>query len=139
MNGRYYNGRYTNPVYGSTFAGVIWKKIMVKAVEGMEIKKFAKADSKLLVSPKKQIPNVNGQSVDNARRTLEAAGFSVTVDNQPVKSEYKPGSVASTSPDGGTYASAGISVTISVSAGGGGGGDEGDNEGDNRGRGNGRR
>jgi membrane peptidoglycan carboxypeptidase len=138
LNYRTINGQYRSQVYGATLAGVIWKKIMVKAVEGMEIKRFASADGKLLVSPKKSVPNVNGRSVDEAKSILKEAGFATTVSSDPVKSRYKPGTVASTSPGGGTYSSVGTTVTITISAGGGGGDDEGDakpGRGGGRGRG----
>jgi beta-lactam-binding protein with PASTA domain len=111
---------------------VIWKKIMTPAVEGMEIKRFSQADSKLLVSPKKSVPNVNGRSVDEAKDILKAAGFQVTVASTPVKSKYKPGTVASTSPDGGSLASVGGTITITISAGGGGDDDEDKDKGDDR-------
>jgi membrane peptidoglycan carboxypeptidase len=124
LNGRTINGQYRSQVYGATLAGVIWKKIMTPAVEGMEIKHFSQADSKLLISPKKSVPNVNGRSVDEAKDILKAAGFQVTVASTPVKSKYKPGTVASTSPDGGSLASVGGTVTITISAGGGGDDDE---------------
>jgi membrane peptidoglycan carboxypeptidase len=137
LNYRTINGVRQGSVYGATFAGKIWKKIMVPALKGTEIKYFAKADSKLLVSPKKQVPDVDGRSVDDARRALEDAGFEVTISNDPVKSKYKPGTVASTSPEGGSMATVGITVTITVSAGGG-GDDEGDEDNNDNNRNNGR-
>ena len=124
LNYRTINGQYRSQVYGATLAGVIWKKIMVKAVEGMEIKHFASADSRLLVSPKKTVPNVNGRSVDDAEAILREAGFQTTVSSDPVKSKYKVGTVASTSPEGGSYTSVGSTITITISAGGGGNDDE---------------
>jgi membrane peptidoglycan carboxypeptidase len=133
LNYRTINGRKQGPVYGATFAGVIWKKIMVQAVKGMEIKHFAGADSRLLVSPKRTVPDVRGKSVDAATAILKEAGFLVTVSNDPVKSKYPVGSVASTSPEGGSEVSYGSSITLTLSAGGGGdddGGDKGNDKGD---------
>jgi beta-lactam-binding protein with PASTA domain len=123
-------------VYGATFAGAIWKKIMVQAVKGMEIKHFAQADSRLLVSPKRTVPDVRGKSVDAATAILKEAGFLVTVSNDPVKSKYPVGSVASTSPDGGSEVSYGSSITLTLSAGGGGDDDGGDGKGNDKGDGN---
>ncbi len=134
LNYRTIDGRRQGNVYGATFAGVIWKKIMVEAVKGTEIKRFGGADSKLLVSPKKQVPDVKGKSVDDARAILKEAGFSVNISNDPAKSKYPVGSVASTSPDGGSFVAAGSTVTITVSAGGGEDDDDkdkGDKKGDN--------
>jgi len=132
LNYRTINGRRQGPVYGATFAGVIWKKIMVDAVKGMEIKHFARADSRLLVSPKRTVPDVRGKSVDAAKAILKEAGFLVTVSNDPVKSKYPVGSVASTSPEGGSEVSYGSSITLTLSAGGGGDDDDDDqDDGDN--------
>jgi len=107
----------------------MWRKIMVTAVKGTEIQKFDKPAAKYLVSPKKLVPHVEGRSVKQAEAILKAAGFTVSTSSQPVKSGQKPGSVASTSPSGGTMTSAGAQVTIRISAGGGDdNGDDDDND-----------
>ena len=128
LNGRVVNGIYHGSIFGSTLAGPMWKQIMTTAVRGTEIQKFDRPSAKYLVSPKKQVPNVEGKSVNQAEAILKAAGFTTTTSSEPVKSGQKPGSVASTSPSGGTMTSAGAQVTINISAGG--GGDSGDSNDD---------
>jgi membrane peptidoglycan carboxypeptidase len=125
LNGRKIKGQYYGKVFGSTLAGPMWKKIMQVAVKGTEIKQFDPPDSRLTMSPRTQVPDVDGQSVDAAKSTLEGAGFSWRVDSSPVPSDAKPGAVASTSPGGGSSASTGTEVTIRISAG---GGDEAESE-----------
>ncbi len=63
-----------------------------------------------------ELPNVVGQTLDDARETLEGAGFKVRVQQQP--SDTVPaGSVISMSPPGGTSLTPGRTVTLVVSTG----------------------
>jgi membrane peptidoglycan carboxypeptidase len=120
MNGRRIGGQYFPKVYGAYLAAPMWKTIMESASKGLPVERFTRPGGKYLVSPKKEVPDVDGKSVDEAESTLEAAGFSVSKSNDPVGSQYPSGSVASTSPAGGSMASTGSSVTINISKGGGG-------------------
>jgi beta-lactam-binding protein with PASTA domain/tRNA A-37 threonylcarbamoyl transferase component Bud32 len=62
------------------------------------------------------VPSVVGMSEDDARTTLEQAGFAVTSTDAP--SDTTPaGVVSDQSPDGGTPAAKGSTVTITVSTG----------------------
>jgi len=62
------------------------------------------------------VPSVVGMSEDNARAALEQAGFAVTSTSAP--SDTVPsGVVSDQSPDGGTQAEKGSTVTITVSTG----------------------
>jgi membrane peptidoglycan carboxypeptidase len=115
------NGVYHRSVFGATIAGPIWKKIMTTASKGMEIKHFAPAAARLLVTPKSAVPDVRGKSVSDAFKILKAAGFK-PVTGGIAPSKYPAGSVASTSPGGGSQLSKGSTITITVSAGGVGGG-----------------
>jgi membrane carboxypeptidase/penicillin-binding protein len=129
-------------VFGATLAGPIWKKIMIAASEGMELKQFDPPAPQYLVSPKKTVQDVRGKSPEEAKAILEQDGFKVEISDEPVQSEYPPGSVAETSPAGGTAASVGSSITISISSGGGdpanpGNGDGGGDGGDGGGEGDG--
>jgi membrane peptidoglycan carboxypeptidase len=118
MNGRTINGQHFGSIFGATLAGPIWKKIMVAASKGMEIKRFPAADSKLLVSPKSNVPDVRGKSIPDAIAILKHAGFK-PVAGGFAPSKYPVGSVASTSPDSGSQLSKGSTITITISAGGG--------------------
>lgn len=120
LNRRTIDGSQRGSVFGATFAAPIWKQIMTAASKGMPVKEFDSPDSRFLVSPKKSVPDVRGKSPDDAKSILEEAGFKVTISGEPQPSQYPPGSVASTSPGGGTSASLGSEITITISAGGGG-------------------
>ena len=61
--------------------------------------------------PKKQVPDVTGESASAARSQLSGAGFAVTSTNQ-TSSTATPGNVLSQSPAGGTSAAPGSTVTI---------------------------
>jgi beta-lactam-binding protein with PASTA domain/predicted Ser/Thr protein kinase len=63
--------------------------------------------------PKKQIPDVTGESASSARSQLSGAGFTVTATNQ-TSSTGTPGNVLSQSPAGGTSAVPGSTVNIVV-------------------------
>jgi len=117
MNGRTINGVHYGSIFGATLAGPIWKKIMMAALQGKPVEHFKAADSKLTKSPQTTVPNVNGQSIQNAIQTLKAAGFDTTVASKLVSSQYPAGTVASTSPSGGSQTSSGSSITITPSSG----------------------
>ena len=63
------------------------------------------------------VPNVVGQTPSAATSTLEAAGFTVLVQNVP-SVDAQSGKVVSQSPSAGMTANAGSTVTISVGTGG---------------------
>jgi beta-lactam-binding protein with PASTA domain/predicted Ser/Thr protein kinase len=63
--------------------------------------------------PKKQVPDVTGESASAARSQLTGAGFTVNATNQ-TSSTARPGNVLSQSPAGGTSAAPGSTVTIVV-------------------------
>jgi len=67
--------------------------------------------SNLIRTIQKDLPNVVGKSIDEARSTLEAAGFSVSV-GSPVDSELGGDRVAAQNPGAGS-APAGSTITIS--------------------------
>jgi membrane peptidoglycan carboxypeptidase len=135
LNGRTIGGTFRRNVYGATLPGPIWKKIMTAASKGMEVKQFDQPASKYLTSPKKAVPDVRGKSPDEAKAILKEAGFEVRIADDPAQSQYPEGSVASTSPNGGSSAAEGSEITITISAGGGDG--QGDGQGDGNGQGNG--
>lgn len=108
------------PVYGATYAGRIWKQIMITAMKGEEIKGFGKADPKLLKSDKKKLPNVDGKDVGEAFGILREAGFEkVTVDSKPIQSSVPAGKVAKSDPPGGSSVGPDTEITLFLSAGGG--------------------
>jgi membrane peptidoglycan carboxypeptidase len=117
LNGRKIDGTTYRSVFGATIAAPIWKQIMTTALEGTKIEHFAPADPKLTRTPQTTVPNVDGKPVQDAIDALKAAGFTTNVSSTLIPSTYPLGSVASTSPKGGSKAGTGSEITISVSSG----------------------
>jgi serine/threonine-protein kinase len=63
--------------------------------------------------PQVEVPNVVGQNVDDARSSLQDAGFHVTVTQQP-SADHDPGTVLSQSPAAGGEADKGSDVALTV-------------------------
>ncbi|WP_062647470.1 Stk1 family PASTA domain-containing Ser/Thr kinase [Streptomyces maremycinicus] len=63
------------------------------------------------------IPDVTGDSVDDARAELEEAGLKVKIATEQVTSEFDKGRVATQSPEEGTEAAEGDTVTLTLSKG----------------------
>lgn len=101
-------------VFGASIAAPLWKSIMDHALAGQPNSGFAAPSDTVLNGNKVDVPNVVGQSIDNATSALQAAGFTVTVGRR-VYSNYRPGVVSGTSPSG--QANQGGQVTLLVSAG----------------------
>ncbi len=64
-----------------------------------------------------EIPDVTGQSVQQATTTLEAAGYTVGTQTQVFSDNIGSGSVVSTDPPAGTQADSGTRVNLNVSKG----------------------
>jgi serine/threonine-protein kinase len=82
-----------------------------QVVEGTEIVLDVSRGAKQVA-----VPNVVGMSEDDAKTTLEQAGFQVSSTSAPADSTPE-GIVSDQSPDGGTPATKGSTVTITVSSG----------------------
>ena len=82
-----------------------------EVVEGTEITLDVSRGAKQVV-----VPSVVGMSEDDARTTLQQAGFEVSSTSAPSDSTPE-GIVSDQSPDGGTQASKGSTVTITISSG----------------------
>lgn len=63
------------------------------------------------------IPDVTGDAVDDARAELEEAGLKVKVATEQVNSEFDKGRVATQTPEEGTEAAEGDTVTLTLSKG----------------------
>lgn len=66
---------------GGGDAGKIWKTAMAAAIEGLEPGEFAKPAPKVLEGEKVEVPSVAGMGYEEAKATLEAAGFSTSKAN----------------------------------------------------------
>lgn len=107
-------GQYYRNVFGGTIAAPLWKQVMDDVSEGMDKKSFPKPGEKTLKGDVRDIPNVSGMGPDQARQTLEKAGFKAQVGNQ-VNSTVQAGGVAYTQPSG--QALKGATVTMYISNG----------------------
>ncbi len=82
--------RYYGDIFGATLAGPLWKQIMDRALQGEPVKYFKDPSSKVEQGDYVDVPSVAGMSYDQARATLEAAGFSA----------YRAGRISSSIPEG---------------------------------------
>ncbi|MBC6456335.1 penicillin-binding protein [Actinomadura sp. HBU206391] len=104
-------------IYGATIPGPIWAQSMREALKGKPVRSFSEPSNRFGDVEEISVPDVQGMSVRIARSTLEGAGFDVSVSTRPVRSNEARGTVARTSPAGGTQLEEGSNVTIFVSDG----------------------
>jgi membrane peptidoglycan carboxypeptidase len=116
MQGVRVNGRYIPNMFGATIAGPTWKRFMDQALaDGQPNPEFGAPSNDSVFGKPVAVPSVVGQDEATARRTLEGAGFTVTV-GTPVSSDTVPaGGVATQDPSG--TATAGSVITIALSTG----------------------
>ncbi|MEX0150894.1 transglycosylase domain-containing protein [Microbacterium sp. LMI1-1-1.1] len=100
-----YNGRTLNNVRYP-----IARDIQQAADEFYGGESFPQPDNTLTRRILRDVPNVVGQSIDDASATLERAGFSVAI-GDPIDSSSGPDTVASQTPSG--QAGAGSTITLS--------------------------
>jgi membrane peptidoglycan carboxypeptidase len=105
-------------VYGATIPGPIWARSLRQALEGKPVMSFTEPSNDFGDITTVDVPDVKGQSVGVAKAELTAAGFSATVSPGPVPSDQPKGTVAYTSPSGGSKAEEGSTVLIFISNGG---------------------
>ncbi len=126
------NGVWRNRVYGGLIAAPTWKAYMERATEGMPVENFADAPSRVVHGERIRVPSIGGQTVEDARRTLEQAGFDVRM-GHAVDSGWPEGLAVATSPAAGSQAQRGQTVTIYTSGGRDSSDDDERSGGDNRG------
>jgi membrane peptidoglycan carboxypeptidase len=147
LNGQVVGGTPIYEAFGSTVAGPIWGDAMAAISAKLPDEDFQVPPGDEIAGVLSTVPDVAGQSVEAATATLEGAGFTVA-DGGQVNSEIAAGTVAYTSPAGGTALSSGDTVTLYTSTGtvpapsnngggGGGGRGNGNGNGNGGGRGNG--
>ncbi|MBK4348803.1 transglycosylase domain-containing protein [Lacisediminihabitans changchengi] len=115
--------KFTNPItksnYYSTSRFAIVKAVMSTVNKNPSLKgasSFPTVSAKLLAGSTVKVPDVSGQSTDDATTLLQSLGFSVTVGAAEPSSENS-GSVSRTDPAAGTSVSSGQSITIFPSSG----------------------
>lgn len=111
------NGHYYSQVYGLTFPGPIWKRIMQDALKGVPPSSFPAVDPSVVRGVTVRVPDLVGHSVSSAVAELQALGLNASVEQQKVPSTAPEGTVARTTPGAGGYVSSGGTVVIYVSSG----------------------
>lgn len=109
------NGRYENGYQLSRIRNAIWPKMQGAANAKYGGDNFPTPDAALTKQVLTDLPSVIGQNVDQAKQTLENAGFSVVVGDS-VDGVEGAGTVIQQNPGGGR-AAAGTTVTIQPSNG----------------------
>jgi len=114
------NKRTYRAVFGASIPVPIWKQAMLEALNGVPVKAFLPADPRVAggagATDGGAVPDVSGQSYDDAVRQLTAAGFTPT-QGRSVPSGLAPGKVVYTSPRAGRSAAPGATVFLYRSTG----------------------
>jgi membrane peptidoglycan carboxypeptidase len=161
LGGQTIGGVYRSDASGSGFAGPMWYGAMSVIEQWLDDEDFVAPPADEIAGVLIGVPDVSGQSVEDATAALEEAGFTVSV-GSPVDSSLGEGLVSYTFPAAGAQTSSGDTITLYPSdgspyvppkprkkpggdgggdggdGGGDGGGDDGGNDGPGNGNGNGR-
>ena len=109
-------GAYIATAHGSTTAGPMWADAM-RAIQDLLPNLSFVPPIKMQSSPNLTVvPNVVGMAPQDAQKTLQDAGFSVTMVGQAY-SDVPVGLIAQTSPAGGSTTYAGSTISLYTSAG----------------------
>lgn len=115
MGGAVINGkRYSSGPYGSSIAAPTWSRFMTQILAGAENPDFAAPSDREVNGERVGVPSVLGQNEQQARQTLEGAGFKVSVSGEQIPSSYPAGTVAEQSSSSATR---GASITLKLSSG----------------------
>ena len=96
-------------VFGGSLPAMIWAKFMRYAERSLPIVGFPAPPPARSAA----VPDVVGKQVSDAKKALEALGFSVEID--VVKSSKPDGTVISETPKAGTHSERGTRITLTVS------------------------
>ena len=103
------------PLYGSSIAAPLWKRIMDMALADAPVEDWEQPSDEILNGKRITIPSVIGMTEDKAKETLEDAGLTASV--QPVGSSQPEGTVVYTTPGTGTSIRTSTPVVLHVSTG----------------------
>jgi membrane peptidoglycan carboxypeptidase len=103
------------PLYGSSIAAPLWKRIMDMALADVPVEDWEQPSDEILNGKRITIPSVIGMTEDKAKETLEDAGLTASV--QPVGSSQPQGTVVYTTPGTGTSIRTSTPVVLHVSTG----------------------
>jgi membrane peptidoglycan carboxypeptidase len=116
LAGQTIHGSYIYSVSGSGFAGPMWAEAMHVVDDHLDNIDFTPPTSNAVHGEQVAVPSVSGMSMSQAMSTLKSAGFN-PINGGSVNSTYSYGTVAYTSPSGGSYAGKGSVVTVYMSNG----------------------
>ncbi len=97
---------------GGGDAGLIWKAAMKSALRDLPKTSFTQPSDEILEGVKVKVPDVSGMSYNEAKETLEAAGFSTQ--RWGIYSNYSVGTFLGISPSGTATKFSTISLKVSV-------------------------
>ncbi len=110
-------GNYTGrQMYGGDLPTKIWADVMKATLNGIPVERFAGADRSVVRGQNQGIPDVSGQSVDEALSQVKAAGFDAKK-GKTVDSSVRKGQAAYTYPKAGSKTEAGATVYVYTSNG----------------------
>ncbi|HEX7353550.1 MAG TPA: transglycosylase domain-containing protein [Mycobacteriales bacterium] len=105
-------------LYGASVPGPTWHDIMAAIHHGLPVENFALPEAVNTGAPATAtVPDVAGESVQQAGQDLQNAGFTPRIQTLEVNSTYPPNSVAGTNPPAGASVPSGSTVIILVSNG----------------------
>jgi membrane peptidoglycan carboxypeptidase len=116
LNGQSLGGTFISSAFGSTVAGPIWGEAM-EAISGtLPFQDFQAPAGDEVAGVLTSVPDVAGMGLDQARTTLETAGFTTTLGGY-TNSALPEDTVVGTSPSAGSSLGSGDTVVIIQSTG----------------------
>jgi serine/threonine-protein kinase len=107
-------GFVANKHYAPSTEIAAWHAIETDPASGVRVKRPAHVQMTISTGPpRRPVPGIENQDGPEARGTLEDAGFTVRVQKEP-KTDVPPGTVLGVSPEPGTRAPLGSTVTLTV-------------------------
>ena len=111
LAGQTIHGSYIYSVTGSGFAGPMWAEAMHVVDDKLDYKDFVEPSASSVEGVPTTVPSTSGMSVATALSTLTQAGFK-PIEGGTANSTYAAGTVAYTSPSGGSSAPSGSVITV---------------------------
>ena len=111
LAGQTIHGTYIYSVTGSGFAGPMWAEAMHVVDDNLKYEDFTAPSAQAVEGIPTTLPSVSGMSLSEAMSTLTSAGFK-PINGGTVNSTYSAGTVAYTSPSGGSSVPSGSVITV---------------------------
>jgi membrane peptidoglycan carboxypeptidase len=117
MNSVTIGGHHYSPAFGNNLPGPVWKDVMSYLTKDLPVRDFAPVDPSVVRGFTIQVPQVAGLSAADALRKLQQAGFQAQLSPDGKPSKFAVGTVAYTSPPGGSFVGSGTAITVFLSTG----------------------